>query len=57
MKEEEKLKRSVEVHVVNVNYDSGDETLLWVRIARVFNSRSRKSEYQDIRNMLNTGVT
>ena len=58
IKEEmERLKRYVEVYVINVNNASVDDILLWVRSARVFKSRSRKSTYQDSRNMLNTRVT
>ena len=47
----------VEVHTININNASVDDILLWVRSARVFKSRDRKSTYQDIGNMLNARVT
>ena len=43
--EVEGLKRHVEVHAFNVNNASVDEMLLWVRSAKVFRSRDRKSAH------------
>ena len=55
--EVEGLKRSVEVHKMNVNNASVDEIILWVRSVRAFKSRSGKSMHQDIRNIPNARVT
>ena len=38
---------------INSNEASAEEILSWVRSVRVFKSRARKSECQDIRNMMN----
>ena len=51
------LSSYVQIHRLNVSEVSWDETLLWVRSARVLKKRVGKNESQDIRNMLNATVT
>ena len=52
----EGLSRHLQIYKINSNEASTEEFLSWVRSVRVFKKRSRKSEYQDMRNMLNVIV-
>ena len=50
------LRRHAEVHNVNVNDVTIEETLLWARSARVIKRRVTKSMSKDARNMMNARV-
>ena len=52
----EGLSRHMKTHAINSNEVTAEEMLKWARIVRVFKSISRKSECQDMRNILNVIV-
>ena len=54
IKEEiEGLSRCVKIHKNNLNEASAEDFYSWIRSVIFFESRARKSEYQDMRNMIN----